>query len=83
MTENERLVKELNSEKAEKNTPIENLETQLRTQKKKILEGEAQHLLENGRTKLFHSGFTPHNGKELLHGLLRWPTLQLWGWIVL
>ena len=62
----ERLVKELNIQISEKDTQIEDLETQLRTQKKKILEGEAQYLLENGLAKLFHSGFTPHKGKGTL-----------------
>ena len=52
---------------AEKDTQIEDLDTQLRTQKKTILEGEAQYLLENGLTKLFHSGFTPHHGEENVH----------------
>ena len=66
LTENERLVKELNNKVAEKDTRIKGLKTQLRTQRKKILEGEAQYLCENGRTKLFHSGFTPHKGKGTL-----------------
>ena len=70
---------ELNRQMAEKDTQIEDREMQLWTQKKKMLEGEAQYLLENSLAKLFHSGFTPHNEKELLRGLLRCPTLQMWG----
>src|SRR4029434_2433150 len=46
LTENERLVKELNNKVAEKDTRIKGLKTQLRTQSKKILEGEAQYLCE-------------------------------------
>src|SRR4029434_1972362 len=56
----------LKSKVAERDTRIEGLKMQLRTQRKKILEGEAQYLCENGRTKLFHSGFTPHKGKGTL-----------------
>src|SRR4029434_4284763 len=56
----ERLVEELNIQISEKDTQIEDLKKQLLTQKNKVLEGAAQYLLENGLTKLVHSGFTPH-----------------------
>lgn len=47
--EYERLLKERKSKISKKDTQIEDMGTQLHTQKKKILEGEAQYLLENGR----------------------------------